>query len=1087
MTRSRHVALLVVAIILLAALPIVSGALAEAGDAPDTLQKDDWLVFTEPSFGYQISYPPDWHVTLTSDNTSRASQYGEEVVLRSIGFFGPNSEMVFVDVRENRSGLSLQEWEDRYPLPIATETNDHEIVSYPSTLLDNDAIETLVNPQDTTYGLPWHRSTQMMSGDLVFNIEYAGLSGNSSVYDAMLASFQIVPASRSRTAPATLQYSMPPVEYGVQVATCCGITDPEYNPFDCLNGNCTWWARFARRGNNEANLYNCTGNANTWDECAAQHYPHLLSDTPQQSSVVVWMYSGDNHVQFIEIMDNATQYYVSDMSWNSTCPQKYSNQTQSSRYKYIRHPDTGGFTCTDVLPVGEGSSRPQLFVDAYNRMGGRAKLGCTRGGAYWWSDSGSGLAIVRQDFTGNDGSNQVMITHNESDDNPAGSVPAHVTWGALYTRWIQLGSIGTTAYGIPTSDEYFNGNNQPQSSFTSGYITWDGDSFEFYNWPGAITGQWRIKYFTGRTDNFNREPTWVANLNTTGINFNWGEEAPGNGHWGVWRDNFSMAAAKPTLFDAGRYRFHVKADDGVKLWVDSTLLINEWHSSSGNDYYAEINLTQGNHLLVLAYYEDSGAALVNLDWVKINPPATPTLNAINNSDGDGAYTVSWSSVSGATSYTLQEQFNSGSFGDIYTGSNTSQNRSGRSAGQWCYRLRANNSAGSSGWSGTKCATVSDLKPDLMPFAPSGYQYPVVPSGITGTTVEGLLTAGDETYFDWHFTNAGGATAAADFHVELWVDGTRHVRYPWSSVTVGAVEGFDDWMEYINSPGTHTVKLVIDPDNTVAESNEGNNIWERQFVWNPPDDSGATVFLSPAGAKTVGGLAVTGADILRYERGANRWTMVYDGSVRGTPKNLSAFSLLADDSLLLVFAANQAIAGLGTATPYDIVRFIPNNPDAYPLGTGTYEWFFRGKSFGLTTTGEKIDAVDWVGSWLMLSTSGAAKVTLPTGAVLKAADEDVFVYELNNARWRDTLLIDGSLIPGMAVEDLSGLWDDQTNGDFYISITGSFTINGVKGNGKSIIKLTPNGGPTVFTPSLVEWLAPGATFPINLDEIDMGGR
>jgi hypothetical protein len=35
------------------------------------------------------------------------------------------------------------------------------------------------------------------------------------------------------------------------------------------------------------------------------------------------------------------------------------------------------------------------------------------------------------------------------------------------------------------------------------------------------------------------------------------------------------------------------------------------------------------------------------------------LDPIDNSDGDGSYTVSWSSVSGATEYILQEDDNAG--------------------------------------------------------------------------------------------------------------------------------------------------------------------------------------------------------------------------------------------------------------------------------------------------------------------------------------------------------------------------------------------------------------------------------------------
>ncbi|MBK9233218.1 MAG: hypothetical protein IPO15_20840 [Anaerolineae bacterium] len=37
----------------------------------------------------------------------------------------------------------------------------------------------------------------------------------------------------------------------------------------------------------------------------------------------------------------------------------------------------------------------------------------------------------------------------------------------------------------------------------------------------------------------------------------------------------------------------------------------------------------------------------------------------------------------------------------------------------------------------------------------------------------------------------------------------------------------------SASGWHTVRLVTDPDNTIAEANETNNIWEDSFYWAPP--------------------------------------------------------------------------------------------------------------------------------------------------------------------------------------------------------------------------------------------------------------
>ena len=252
------------------------------------------------------------------------------------------------------------------------------------------------------------------------------------------------------------------------------------------------------------------------------------------------------------------------------------------------------------------------------------------------------------------------------------------------------------------------------------------------------------------------------------------------------------------------------------------------------------------------------------------------------------------------------------------------------------------------------------------------------------------------------------------------------------------------------------------------------------------------FVSPSTIATIGGIPAKPADILRYEKAANRWTMVYDGSARGTLKNIGAFALLDDGSLLLVFSANQVIAGLGTATQRDIVQFTPNTPNVFPLGPGAYSFFLRGQwaTVGLTTTGENIDALDVVpvpgGEYrVLISTTGAAAVPLPGGTVLKAADEDVLVYDKNvPPHWESALAIDGSLMPGMAVEDINGIRDDPQSGDYYVTILGAFNLGGVNGNGKTVIKLTPNASASRFTPSTVPWLATGALFPSNLDGLEL---
>jgi len=94
-------------------------------------------------------------------------------------------------------------------------------------------------------------------------------------------------------------------------------------------------------------------------------------------------------------------------------------------------------------------------------------------------------------------------------------------------------------------------------------------------------------------------------------------------------------------------------------------------------------------------------------------PDAPVLNAISNEDGDGSYTVSWSSSEGADTYTLEEDDNTGfsSPTTVYSGSSTSKAISGRDVGTYYYRVRASNANASSGWSNVKAVEVTVPPPD----------------------------------------------------------------------------------------------------------------------------------------------------------------------------------------------------------------------------------------------------------------------------------------------------------------------------------------------------------------------------------------
>ena len=89
-------------------------------------------------------------------------------------------------------------------------------------------------------------------------------------------------------------------------------------------------------------------------------------------------------------------------------------------------------------------------------------------------------------------------------------------------------------------------------------------------------------------------------------------------------------------------------------------------------------------------------------------PETPTLYAINNPDGDGDYVVDWSDVSGATSYTLQQDNKISFSGPTmrYTGADSCYTITGQAGGTWYYRVLASNVGGNSLWSDVQTVTVT---------------------------------------------------------------------------------------------------------------------------------------------------------------------------------------------------------------------------------------------------------------------------------------------------------------------------------------------------------------------------------------------
>jgi hypothetical protein len=118
---------------------------------------------------------------------------------------------------------------------------------------------------------------------------------------------------------------------------------------------------------------------------------------------------------------------------------------------------------------------------------------------------------------------------------------------------------------------------------------------------------WRGEYFANTT----LSGTPVIVRNDADINFNWGNGSPGSG---VPSDRFSARWTRSLGFNAGTYRFNVRSDDGVRVWVDDQLIIDQWHDASNVTYSAERTLSAGTHAIRVEYYENLGTAQIQFWW-----------------------------------------------------------------------------------------------------------------------------------------------------------------------------------------------------------------------------------------------------------------------------------------------------------------------------------------------------------------------------------------------------------------------------------------------------------------------------------------
>ena len=247
----------------------------------------------------------------------------------------------------------------------------------------------------------------------------------------------------------------------------------------------------------------------------------------------------------------------------------------------------------------------------------------------------------------------------------------------------------TTGSGSTSSDVYFGTSspgtfqgNQTATTFDPGTMSNDTTYYwriDEINTAGTTTGAvWSFTTVVGGGTGTGLTGDYYDNMDFTSyvltrvdatVNFNWASGSPDPS---IGEETFSVrwtGEVEPLYSET--YTFYTTSDDGVRLWVDSQLVVDNWTDHGPTENSGTIALTGGvKYDIQMDYYEKSGGAVAELRWSsasqakEIIPQSQlyesagpqPPGQASSPSPADSATDVSidadlsWTAGSGATSH-----------------------------------------------------------------------------------------------------------------------------------------------------------------------------------------------------------------------------------------------------------------------------------------------------------------------------------------------------------------------------------------------------------------------------------------------------
>ncbi len=141
----------------------------------------------------------------------------------------------------------------------------------------------------------------------------------------------------------------------------------------------------------------------------------------------------------------------------------------------------------------------------------------------------------------------------------------------------------------------------------------------------VASDHWKGEYFNNMT--LSGSPLMVRDDGAGTLSLNWGNQGSPSTGCNLPGVVFSARWTRVATFSSGIYRFSTSSDDGMRLYIDGTKILDRWWDQGSSPIVTDVPVTAGSHTIVVEYYQNRGEDLVAVDWQLLSSSCIGTASA----------------------------------------------------------------------------------------------------------------------------------------------------------------------------------------------------------------------------------------------------------------------------------------------------------------------------------------------------------------------------------------------------------------------------------------------------------------------------